>query len=178
MHYGMHFLPKIRLTNNYCTYEMTKMIFQILQTVTQFPNFTCLLWFLLSYSLLYCSTVSIMSSERLHSARPSLMLRVMPIMIACAITWSIGSVTHFFDNNRQPTSITLATTSLQQEAYNQEKTSLRHETSTSLDEKQVYFLKEEHLHINDPFSATWLQPSRQIYESQHFQHQDGRGWLL
>jgi hypothetical protein len=82
-------------------------------------------------------------------------------MIACAITWSIGSVTRFFDENENRRALlALATTTntLQHEYYQSiENPSSRLETSPQ-EEKQVYFLKEEQLHINDPFSATWLQP--------------------
>lgn len=75
---------------------------------------------------------------------------MMSVMIACALTWSFGSVTNFFvaqdaHTTRRADTAALDMPSLQQREEQQQY-------------RQVHFLPGDQLSINDMFSATWLQP--------------------
>lgn len=80
------------------------------------------------------------------------MRQVMSIMIACAVTWTFGSMTHFFapissDHARRADAI-----------VDQDLPAENHAPSSKDMYRQVHFLDQSQVDLNDQFSATWLQP--------------------
>lgn len=74
--------------------------------------------------------------------------QVFPIMIACAITWSIGSMMHSF----------FAPVSIDSSYHTRRANTIGGNPVPKITYRKVHFLGMDQVETEDMFSATWLQP--------------------
>lgn len=80
--------------------------------------------------------------------------QVLPMMVACALTWSIGSMTNFLQVPVADERRTDSNTNVPPERRRTEAT-----ISSPIDHhQQVYFVERGQLDLMDHFSGSWLQP--------------------